>query len=116
MGQWSDVSAAMLAPSENGRALAGRLSGTGTTEATNSTALSAGSLATIVVGPAAVYVRFLSAAGGGSSVTSANYDVEVAAGMRFDWTVEAGNKHVAIEASDGSSAYRATVWTSSPSL
>ncbi len=88
------------------------LAGTGTTEATNATALTAGAMATIKVGAVAVRVKFLGSAGGGSAV--AITDLALAPYDRIDWIVQTGkDAHVAIEAADGTSAYEAWAWTSS---
>lgn len=89
-----------------------RLAGTGTTEATNATALTSGAMATLKVGAVAVRVAFLGSAGGGSAVVAT--DLALSPYDRIDWIVQSGkDAHVAIEAADGTSAYEAWVWTSS---
>lgn len=89
-----------------------RLANTGTTESKNTVALTSGSLATISVSAAAA-IRVNWA--GTSSVTCATTDLELGAGASFTWEVQDGTSDfVAIEASDGSSAYEAWLWTSSP--
>lgn len=113
MGQWSDSSAMVLAPSGSAPRETTRLAGTGTTEATNTTKLAVGCMATLMVGPdAAIRVNFGTATAPGCAAT----DLAIAAGQRFDWTVTPADCFVSIEAEDGSSAYEAWVWTSSPSL
>lgn len=107
----ADIAATMLMP--NGTRTAQQLGNSGTTESTNATALPIGRMATLKNGPVAIFVKFLTATGGGSAVTSASRDIELGPYERWDWDVEDGNEFVAIEAADGSSAYRATVWTSS---
>ena len=117
MGHYIDQAAIMLAPIAGGTAPRAEqsLSGTGTTEATNTTALSTGSFATIKNGPVAVRVAFLSAPGGGSSVSPTEPFV-LGAYEAFNWIAEVGTKHVAIEAYDGATAYIASVWTSSGAI
>lgn len=106
----SDVASNMYAPSA--LHLETRLAGTGTTEATNTTALGAGCLATVMVGAAAIRINFGSVTG----PTVATTDLIVPAYGRFDWTVEAESCFVSIEAADGAAAYEAWVWTSSGTL
>jgi hypothetical protein len=107
----ADVAAVMLAPYGSGERAEQRLAGTGTTEATNATALTRGHMATLMVSSAVgVRINFGSATAPGCAVT----DLTIAAGQRFDWTVEPDTAFVSIEAEDGSSAYEAWVWTSSP--
>lgn len=87
------------------------LADTGTTEDETTVALSNGKLATLLVGPdAAVRVHWSSA----TSITVATTDPAIGAGRAITWTVDANSQHLAIEAADGTSAYEAWVWTSSP--
>jgi hypothetical protein len=89
-----------------------RLADTGTTEDTNATALTAGQMATLLVGSVAIRVVWLAATGGGSDVAAT--DLALGPYSRFDWIVYGGtDDFVAVQAADGSSAYEAWVWTSS---
>lgn len=107
----ADVAAVMYAPYGSGARAEQRLAGTGTTEATNATALTRGHMATLMVSASVgVRVNFGSATAPGCATT----DLAVGPSMRFDWTVEPETAFVSIEAEDGSSAYEAWVWTSSP--
>ena len=88
------------------------LSGTGTTEAHNSTLMSVGAQATLLVGGAAI--RFSHRAAAGASTQVATSDTLLAAGARFDWKVTPETTVVYVEAGDGSASYEAWVWQSSP--
>jgi hypothetical protein len=88
-----------------------RLTGTGTTEATNSTSLTVGEMATFKNTANPIRIVFLSATGGGSIV--ANTNCVIGPYERFDWLVQSTDAFVAIEAADSASAYEAFVWTSS---
>jgi len=88
-----------------------RLTGTGTTEDLNTTALTVGPYATLLVGNVAVRVVFNNdSTATGQVATTAPI---IAANTRFDWEVELGTRYVHIEAADGSSVYEAWVWQSS---
>lgn len=106
----SDTACTMYAPST--LHVETRLAGTGTTEATNTTALGPGCLATLMVGAEAIRINF----GAATAPTVATTDLIVPAYGRFDWTVEAQSCFVSIEAADGAAAYEAWVWTSSGAL
>lgn len=107
---WNDTASMMYAP-HAGRAEQ-RLAGTGTTEATNATALAVGCMATLIVGPnAAIRVNFGDVTAPGVATT----DLAIAAGGRFDWTVEPATAFVSVEAEDGAADYEAWTWQSSPS-
>lgn len=117
MGSFIDQAAIMLSPITGGTAPRAEqsLSGTGTTEATNTTALTVGEYATIKNGPVAVRCVFLAATGTGTSV-SATEPFVLAPYEAWNWMVETGTKFVAIEAYDGATAYIASVWTSSGAI
>ncbi len=117
MGSFIDQAAIMLSPITGGTAPRAEqsLSGTGTTEATNTTALTVGEYATIKNGPVAVRCVFLAATGTGTSVPAAEPFV-LAPYEAWNWMVETGTKFVAIEAYDGATAYIASVWTSSGAI
>lgn len=88
------------------------LAGTGTTEATNTVALTGGEMATLLVGSVAIRVAWRATTGGGSSCALTDHVIGPYA--RFDWLVDAArDDFVAIEAADASSAYQAWLWTSS---
>jgi hypothetical protein len=87
------------------------LAGTGATEDQNNTALTVGQMATLMGGPVAISVVFEAAKGSGSSV--ATTDLYLVAGGRIDWMVQATDAWVSVAAFDESSAYQASVWTSS---
>jgi hypothetical protein len=90
-----------------------RLAGTGTTGDANVTALTAGAMATLVVGAAAVRFDFGVNEAAAITAASATSPILPAYG-RLDWFVEAGrDQFIAVEAADGASAYEAHVWTSS---
>lgn len=89
-----------------------RLAGTGTTEASNSTALQMGKKGTLLVGAGTVRIVFRSAGGVAASVATTS--PLIPAGALVEWDVDSFTKHVYCEAGDGSSAYEAWVWTSSP--
>lgn len=100
----------MRAPSgASGATAAQRLSGTGATGAENSTALTAGEMATLLVGATAVRVRW----GSSASVEADTTDPILAAYARFDWMVSSSDTFVSVQAADGSSSFEAHVWTSS---
>lgn len=117
MGSYIDQAAIMLSPIAGGTAPRAEqsLSGTGTTEATNTTALTVGELATIKNGPVHVRCVFLAATGTGTSVPAAEPFV-LGPCEAWNWMVETGTKFVAIEAYDGATAYIASVWTSSGAI
>ena len=106
-------SATLLAPDSAASAPRSeqRLAGTGTTEATNATALTVNAFASITVGAAPIRIVFRSVTGTGSNVATTNRTIGAYA--TYDWLVESGTDFVAIEAADGASAYEAWVWTSS---
>lgn len=86
-----------------------RLSGTGATGAENSIALPVSRYATLKVAATAVRVRF-----GATAPEADTTDVYLAAGESFSWYVEQNSQFVSVQAADGSSAYEAHVWCSSP--
>lgn len=87
-----------------------RLAGTGATGAENTVALPVGRYATLKVAATAVRVRL----GATSLVEADTTDVYLAAGESFPWYVEQNSQFVSVQAADGSSAYEAHVWCSSP--
>jgi hypothetical protein len=90
------------------------LSGTGAAVARNAIALPAGvRSASIQVpgGGAAIVARF---AGVDDAAPSTTLDVELGPGDVLSWVIGADSRYVAITAADGASAYRASVWVSSP--
>lgn len=105
----------VLAPDSNGSAPRKEqiLANSGATEAHNTTSLAPGKQATLLNSDkAAIRVAFRSAAGLSTVVSTSN--VRIGANGRFDWEVESATAHVYIEAADGTSAYEAAVWQSSP--
>lgn len=85
------------------------LTGTAGTGA-ESTALTGGQMATIMVGGNAIRVRW----GGSASVEAGTADLIIPAYGRFDWMVTAGiDDFVSVQAADATSAFEAFVWTSS---
>lgn len=106
----ADVAATMLAPFGSAPRAEQRLANTGTTESTNATAMTAGAMATLKVGSAAIRVNF----GSATAPTVATTDLIIGAYSQFDWKVEPGSAFVSIEAADGASAYEAWLWMSSP--
>jgi len=112
------VASTILAPSGDSPDASGNytrdlqtLSGTGTAESHNARKLTAGSMATLVVGEASVRVVFRSAAGLADVV--AIDSMIFAAGSTFTWTVDKYTRHVYVEAANGTSPYEAWVWRSS---
>lgn len=91
-----------------------RLANTGTTEDSNAAKLPEGAMATILVGAAAV--RFSLRATLAAATQVATTDPIIPAYGRFDWTVTPDTTVIYVEAADGSSAYEAWVWSSSPPL
>lgn len=91
--------------------IAQRLGNTGTTEANNATALTVGSMATLVVGATSIRISMRTATGGASQVATTS--LLLPANGRIDWLVEAETKIVYVEAGDAASAYECWVWTSS---
>lgn len=87
-----------------------RLSGTGATGAENGTALPVGRYATLQVAGTAVRARW----GATSSVEADTTDVYLGVGATFAWYVEESTQFISIQAADGSSAFEAHVWSSSP--
>ena len=74
------------------------------------TALTAGEMATIMVGSQAIRVSFSAASGN----TVATTDMRLAAGSRFDWFVQGDTDDwIAAEADDAATSWEAGVWTSS---
>lgn len=88
-----------------------RLANTGTTESSNSTALSVGCMATLCVGATAIRVTFRTSTGLSTQVAATNRIIP--AYGSYDWYVTNDTKVVYIEAADSASAYEAHVWTSS---
>lgn len=89
-----------------------RIAGSGTTEAHNTTKLTAGEMATLLVGKTRVRVAWKGVIGASAQVSSTSISLEP--GARVDWLVEKDLDDVVYaEAEDGSSAYEAWVWTSS---
>jgi hypothetical protein len=86
-----------------------QITGTGTTGASHTTALTVGQMATLQVGAAAVRVRF--AASQSLAASTAATDPLLGPYSRFDWLVSSSNAFVGCEADSG--AYEASVWTSS---
>jgi hypothetical protein len=89
-----------------------QLSGTGTTSAGNTTALTVGEMATLLNGAEPVRIGF------GSSKAAAETDADASAIIlgpygRYDWMVSERDKHVAARVVSGSAAYEASCWTSS---
>lgn len=118
MSSFVDAASMMLGP-KPGTATATdtrppqRISGTGATEATLPTAaLMTGAMATMTIGAAAVRYRLTNATGLSTQV--ATTDPILPAYGRLDWLVEADTRVPYLEAADGSSAFEAHVWTSSP--
>ena len=89
-----------------------RLSGTGATGAENATALPVGRYATLQVAGTAVRARW----GATDSVEADTTDVYLAAGATFAWYVEQSSQFVSVQAADGSAAFEAHVWCSSPKV
>ena len=118
MSEPTDDASRVLAPSSESGIAAPRtdklLAGTGTTEDVNDTALTVGAQATLQVGAGSVRVTWDNDSAGASKVGTT--DLLLPAGGRFDWTVETHTRYVHVEAGDGSSAYEAWVWQSSPGL
>jgi hypothetical protein len=88
------------------------LANTGTTERTNAKALPNGKFATLKVGKTRIRVVWTRESGLSNIVGSTDFILE--AGERFDWVVSEVTQYVYIEAEDGSTAYQAWLWTSSP--
>lgn len=86
-----------------------QIAGTGATAAGNTTALTSGRMATMLVGAAAVRMLFASSNTGNVAAT----DPILPAYGRFDWFVEPSTAFVRLEAADGAAAFEASVWTSS---
>jgi len=85
------------------------LSGTGTTEASNSKPFSKDRMYILTVGAAPIRVLFGSAAGGGTDV-GATEGAILNAGALFTFRAQENAKYVYIEAADGAAAYTASVW------
>ena len=89
-----------------------RLNGTGTTEDHNTTVLTGGEMATLVVGENPVRVTFSGETGASAQV--ATTDLRLPGGFRLDWVVTTGVDDVVyVEAADENSTYELWVWTSS---
>jgi hypothetical protein len=89
-----------------------RLSGTGTTEASNAASMLPGKYATLVVGDTPV--RYALADEPGISNAVATTDIIIPANSSVTWTVGKFSRYAYVEAADGSSAYEAWVFQSSP--
>ena len=88
-----------------------RLSGTGATGAENATALPVGRYATLQVAGTAVRARW-----GATAPEADTTDVYLSAGASFSWYVEQSSQFVSVQAADGSAAFEAHVWCSSPKV
>lgn len=115
MGRKTDGASWMLAPSAG---LTSRnvkvLTGAGTTEDVNDTALTKGKMATLKNGAVPIDVRISSSDSGTAQVTI-NGGLQLGAFERFDWWVEDDeDQYVHTESTDGSSTHYATLWESSP--
>ena len=91
-----------------------RLAGTGTTEDSTASLMTNGRFATLLAGDTAIRFTLRGTVGVAGQV--ATTDRILAANQRFDWTVTDGTAGVYVEAADGSSAYEAWVWQSSPGV
>lgn len=89
-----------------------RINGTGTTEATHTTALKEGQQASLFVGDKAVRAAFRSASGLADGVVT-TASIPLGPYARFDWDVSSTDTFVYLEAYDGSSAYEGVVYQSS---
>lgn len=107
------ANADMRAPYEGGSApyKPARISGTGGTGASHTTALQLSAMATLLVGATAVRVRFGTTEA--VAAATATTDPILPAYGRIDWFVDTTTCFVGCEAADASSAYEAHVWTSS---
>lgn len=85
------------------------LTDTGTTEKTNTVALTIGEMGTIQAGAEPIRIDWGSETAPGVGTTG----FYILAGGRFDWLVGAEDAFVSVEAGDGSATYEAWLWTSS---
>jgi hypothetical protein len=102
---------ALVLPPKTGTGGYQRISGSGTTEAHNATALPTGRQAWLQVGAAPIRALW-------SGVPSLTSQVTATApifpaGSRIDWEVESDTRHVYVEGS-GTGAYEAWIWPASP--
>lgn len=88
-----------------------RLAGTGATGAETTEALPVGRYATLQVAGTAIRFRL-----GASAPEADTTDVYLAAGASFSWYVEQSTQWVSVQAADGTSAFEAHVWCSSPKV
>lgn len=114
MGNPSDLHDEQYAPVGGGTfpRAADIISGTGTTEDSNATALNVGSYATLLVGASSVRVSFRKLTAQPDQV--ATTAPLLPAGAKFDWFVTDDTKVLYAQAGDGASAYEAWLWQSSP--
>ncbi len=106
----ADTISVIQAPRGAAPNLSQQIAGTGSTAAGHTTGLTVGCMATLIVGATPVYALWASTNAGNVATT----DVILGAYSRFDWMVEAATAFVRLEAADQSSAFTASVWTSSP--
>jgi len=110
MSDYKDSNAGTMPPlADSGQYSPQVLTGTGTTEASNSRALSKDRMHVLSVGLVPVRVLFGSAAGGGSDVPPAG-GVVLAAASFFTFRASVSAAYVYVEAADGAATYEAAVW------
>lgn len=89
------------------------ITGSGSTEDSNSTALTVGRMATLLVGSVAVSIALKAATGASTQVTAAT-SVQLPAYGRLDWVVTPTTRVVYQEATAGSGTHISWLWHSSP--